>query len=115
MPFGVLFFVYFWLLVLVGPAQADGIDQYTKLMLHFNGPNGSTTFTDSELTPKTITPDSTYAGAHISSDYSEFEGASLYLNGGDLSVPPSTDWNFSENPTRAVRASFTSFGLPAAV
>ena len=87
-----LFFVCFWLLVLVRPAQADGIDQYTKLMLHFNGPNLSNTFTDSEETPKTITPN---GNARISSDYSEFGGASLYLYGGDLPVPPSTDWNFS--------------------
>jgi len=70
-----------------------GIDQYTKLMLHFNGPNGSRTFTDSENTPKTVTG---YGNAQISTAYSEFGGASLKLDGSSyLSVPPSTDWNFS--------------------
>ena len=32
-----------------------GIDSYTKTMLHCDGTNGSTTFTDSESTPKTFT------------------------------------------------------------
>jgi len=40
-------------------ASQGGIDQYTKLMLHMDGSNGGTTFTDSEITPKTITPTST--------------------------------------------------------
>ena len=76
---------------------SDGIDQYTKLMLHFDGPNGSSTFTDSEETPKTVTG---YGNAQISTAYSEFGGASLELNGSSyLSVPPSADWNFSGNFT----------------
>lgn len=35
--------------------MAIGIDQYTKLMLHMNGVDGSTTFTDSEIAPKIVT------------------------------------------------------------
>ena len=38
--------------ITVTTPSTDGIDQYTKLMLHFNGPNGSRTFTDSEQTPR---------------------------------------------------------------
>ncbi|MGC9967039.1 MAG: PKD domain-containing protein, partial [Syntrophobacteraceae bacterium] len=72
-----------------------GIDQYTKLMLHFDGPNGSKTFTDSENTAKTVTG---HGNAQISTAYSEFGGASLKLDassGSYLSVPASPDWNFS--------------------
>ncbi|MGO9690240.1 MAG: PKD domain-containing protein, partial [Syntrophobacteraceae bacterium] len=75
--------------------NSPGIDQYTKLMLHFNGPNGSRTFTDSELTPKTVTGQ---GDAQISTAYSEFGGASLKLDGSSgsyLLVPASPDWNFS--------------------
>ena len=75
-------------------AAPPGIDQYTKLMLHLDGANGSTTFVDSETTPKTVTG---HGDAQISTSYSEFEGASLQLdgNGSYLSVPPSPDWDFS--------------------
>jgi PKD repeat protein len=69
-----------------------GIDQYTKLMLHFDGPNGSKTFTDSEITPKTVTG---HGNAQISTAYSKFGGASLNPSGSYLSVPASPDWNFS--------------------
>ncbi len=77
---------------------SNGIDQYTKLMLHLDGPNGSTTFTDSEQTPKTITG---YGNAQISTAYSKFGGASLKLNGTGsyLSAPAGSDWNFSGNFT----------------
>ena len=81
--------------VTVSAPPPGGIDQYTKLMLHFNGPNGSKIFTDSEDTPKTITA---YGNAQISTAYSEFGGASLKLDGSSntyLSVPASPDWNFS--------------------
>ncbi len=79
--------------VTVNAPNVSGIDQYTKLMLHFNGPNGSRTFTDSEGTPKTVTA---YGNAQISTAYSEFGGASLKLDGSSyLSAPPSSDWNFS--------------------
>ena len=64
--------------ITVSAPSTDGIDQYTKLMLHFNGPNGSRTFTDSELTPKTVTG---HGDAQISTAYSEFGGASLKLDG----------------------------------
>ena len=73
-------------------ASTYGIDQYTKLMLHFDGPNGSRTFTDSEQIPKTVTG---YGNAQISTAYSEFGGSSLALDGSSyLSAPASSNWNF---------------------
>ena len=38
-----------------------GIDSFTKLMLHMDGTNSSTTFTDSEIAP-TPTRDTTISG-----------------------------------------------------
>jgi YD repeat-containing protein len=73
--------------------SVPGIDSYTKLMLHMDGTNGSTTFTDSSQSPKTIT---TYGNAQISTAQSKFGGVSGYFDGsGDyLSVPDSSDWYF---------------------
>ncbi len=70
-----------------------GIDAYTVLMLHMDGTNGSTTFTDSEITPKTVTP---VANAQISTAQSKFGGASGLFDGtGDsLDLADSTDWQF---------------------
>jgi hypothetical protein len=51
-----------------------GIDSFTKLMLHLDGTNGSTTFTDSSLgTPKTAT---VVGSATIGTAQSKFGGAS---------------------------------------
>ena len=70
-----------------------GIDSYTKLMLHMDGSDGSTTFTDSSLSPKTVTR---YDNAQIDTAQSKFGGASGLFDGtGDyLTVPDSDDWNF---------------------
>ena len=69
------------------------IDAYTKLLLHCNGVDASTTFTDSELTPKTVTA---YDNAQIDTAQSKFGGASGFFDGtGDyLTVPDSDDWAF---------------------
>lgn len=48
------------------------------LLLHADGANGSTTFTDSSATPKTVTA---YNGAVISTTESKFGGSSLYFSG----------------------------------
>jgi len=56
-------------------------DQYynsCSLLLHFNGSNGSTTFTDNSPSPKTATPT---GNAQISTAQSKFGGASLLLDG----------------------------------
>jgi hypothetical protein len=75
------------------PGIEPGIDQYTKLLLHGDGTNGSTTFTDSEILAKTVTR---YGNAQISTAQSVFGGASMLFDGtGDyLTVPDSDDWLF---------------------
>ena len=51
----------------------------TKLHAHFNGSDGSTTFTDSSMSPLTT---ATFSGAAaIKTAQSKFGGSSLYLNG----------------------------------
>lgn len=62
----------------VTPAVGDSLFSSVELLLHMDGSNGSTTFTDSSGTPKTITVG---GGAAISTAQSKFGGASLYLNG----------------------------------
>jgi hypothetical protein len=62
--------------------------QSVSLLLHGNGANNSTTFTDSSVNALTITG---YDNAKISTTQSKFGGSSIYLDGsGDyLSVPAS--------------------------
>ena len=70
-----------------------GIDSYTKLMLHCNGTDGSTTFTDSSLSPHTVTAN---GDAQIDTAQYKFGGASGLFDGtGDyLSASDSSDWDF---------------------
>jgi len=73
-----------------------GFDRYFSqvvLLLHGNGTNGSTTFTDSSSSAKTVT---TYSGAQISTAQSKFGGASLYFDGVDdyATVPNHADFQF---------------------
>lgn len=75
-------------------SYADGIDSDTKLMFHMDGADASTTFTDSELTPKTFTA---VGSAQIDTAQSVFGGASGLFDGsadyvyGGLN---DADWNF---------------------
>lgn len=64
-------------------------DNYTKLLMHFNGSDGSTTFVDES--GRTIT---VYGNAQIDTAQSVFGGASGLFDGtGDyLTVPDSDDW-----------------------
>jgi hypothetical protein len=64
-----------------------------SLLLHMDGANGSTTFTDSSSNPKTV---SRFGDAQISTAQSKFGGASAYFDGtGDyLSVPGDNDFAF---------------------
>ncbi len=73
--------------------SVPGIDSYTKLMLHADGTDASTTFTDSALTPKTVTA---AGNAQIDTAQKKFGTASLLLDGTDdyATVPIDTDWNF---------------------
>jgi hypothetical protein len=71
----------------------SGIDSYTKLMLHMDGEDSSTTFTDSSLSAKTVTR---YGDAQIDTAQYKFGRASgLFDGNGDyLTVPDSDDWYF---------------------
>lgn len=64
----------------------------TKLLLHFNGTNGSTTFTDSSGLSHTVTPS---GNASISTTQSKFNGASGRFDGnGHVLLDGSSDFNF---------------------
>jgi prepilin-type N-terminal cleavage/methylation domain-containing protein len=67
------------------------IDSYTKLLMHMDGINGSTTFTDT--TGKTVTRNGTPV---VSTSQSKFGGASASFNGSTdyLTLADSEDWNF---------------------
>ena len=73
-----------------------GNDQYTKLLLHCDGADTSTTFTDSAAgsAAKTVTAN---GNAQVDTAQSKFGGASCLLDGtGDyLSIPTSTDFDFA--------------------
>lgn len=68
-------------------------DTDTKLMLHTNGADASTTFTDSSTTANTVTA---VGNAQIDTAQSKFGGASGLFDGtGDyLTVPDSANWAF---------------------
>ena len=68
-----------------------GLDSNTKLLLHMDGADDGTVFTDSSTTPHTISR----VGAVTKTGVKKFGTASLYLDGSDyLSAPDSADWNF---------------------
>lgn len=70
----------------------SGIDQYAKLVIHAEGVNDGTTFTDSSLTGHSITA---VGVANTSSDQKKFGNTSLELAGsGYISVPHSDEFNF---------------------
>ena len=54
------------------------VDAATELLLHCDGSNGSTTFTDSSPTPKMVTAN---GNAHIDTGQSKFGGASAAFDG----------------------------------
>ncbi|MFA5352039.1 MAG: LamG-like jellyroll fold domain-containing protein, partial [Candidatus Gracilibacteria bacterium] len=72
---------------------AYAADTYTKLLLHADGANASTTFTDSETTAKTVTA---VGNAQISTAQSKLGGSSAAFDGtGDyLTIPDSDDFDF---------------------
>jgi hypothetical protein len=75
----------------------SGIDSYTKLMLHMDGTDASTTFVDSSAAPKTVTAVGT---AQIDTAQSKFGGASGLFDGNSdaLTIPDCDDWYFGTNP-----------------
>lgn len=58
--------------------SGSGIDSNNLLMLHFDGTQGSTTYTDSEVMPKVVTA---FGSAHIDTSKSVFGGASGIFGG----------------------------------
>jgi len=75
---------------------SGGNDQYTKLLLHADGADASTTFTGSEIPLSQRKNITVYGGAQIDTAQSEFGGASAYFDGtGDfITAPNNNDWNF---------------------
>lgn len=69
------------------------IDTYTKLLLHCDGTDGSTTFSDNGVTGHTVTAN---GNAQIDTAQSKFGNASGLFDGtGDyLTIPDHADWNF---------------------
>lgn len=73
-------------------AATDTNINEVSLLLHGDGTNGSTTITDSSLTPKTVTAG---GNAQISTAQSKFGGASLLFDGNDyLSVGAAADFPY---------------------
>ena len=70
-----------------------GLDSYTKLLLHCDGADGSTVFTDESDSAHPITAN---GNAQIDTAYKKFGTGALLLDGvGDyLSVPDHDDWDF---------------------
>jgi len=69
------------------------IDSYTKLMLHCDGANGGTTFTDSSNSPHTVTA---VGNTHTDTAIKKFGTASGQFDGtGDtLTIPSNADFGF---------------------
>lgn len=79
--------------VIAGAAPKDPSYANVSLLMHFDGANGSTTFTDSGPLGLAVTGT---GNAQISTAQSKFGGASLLLDGaGDyISAPGGTQFNF---------------------
>jgi hypothetical protein len=75
-----------------------GIDSNALLVLHFDGADGSTTVTDSSLSPHVMTA---VGDAQIDTAESKFGGGSGLFDGtGDyISAPDSPDWSILPNTT----------------
>jgi len=88
-----------------------GLDGHVKLLLHCDGTDASTTFTDSSDQARTVTAN---LDAQVDTDQSVFGGASALFDGtGDyLSIPDSDDWElWSGDATIDLRVRFN--GEPA--
>lgn len=80
----------------------SGNDTNTKLLLHADGTNGSTTFTDSSASAHGVTAS---GGAQISTTQSKFGGASASFNGTAstyVSTPGSTDFSFTNTDSLTI-------------
>jgi hypothetical protein len=88
-------------------AYGEGIDSYTKLLMHFDGSNGSNVFEDECDHIVTAT-----GNTMISTDQSVFGGSSALFDGYSdyLSIADSDDWYFGTSDfTIDMRVFFKSF------
>jgi hypothetical protein len=76
---------------IVAEEVSGGNDAYTVLLLHFDGADASTTFTDSSASAHTITP---AAQAQIDSAQSKFGGTSMRVDGTLDRIQVATSANF---------------------
>lgn len=79
-----------------GVLDVGGNDSNAKLLLHCNGADGSSTFTDSSTRNYTVTAS---GGAQIDTAQSKFGGASGLFDGINdyIFVPDNDDWAFGSN------------------
>ncbi len=87
-----------------------GIDTNSKLVLHSNGSDTSTSFPDSSPFTHTVTAN---GDAQVDTAQSVFGGASGLFDGGSdwLAIPDSTDWDFGTNDMAIdFRIRFNSLG-----
>ena len=77
-----------------GAASASGNDQFTKLLLHFDGADASTTFTDAS--PSQHGNGTVTGNTQVDTADSKFGGSSgLWDGSGDwMTFPNSVDWEF---------------------
>jgi len=80
------------ILFYVPSSTIGGIDSYTKLMLHMDGVDNGTVFTDDSLIPRTINR----SGAVTKTGTKKFGTASGYFDGSNdyILTPESTHWVF---------------------
>lgn len=91
----------------------SGIDTYTKLLLHCNGADASTSFSDRSFSAHTVTAN---GNAQVDTADYKFGGASLLLDGaGDyLTVPDSTDFTFAGDFTIEFWIKTSTFSIDTA-
>jgi hypothetical protein len=92
-----------------------GIDSFTKLMLHMDGSDASTTFTDSSAGIKTVTAN---GNAQIDTGVvlTGFDQAGLFDGTGDyLSAANSADWDFGTDSDWTVDFWYRRSGAQAAL
>lgn len=94
--------VALWVCLPITNTFGEGIDEYTVLMLHCNGKDGSTALIDSSSQGHIVAAN---GSSQIDTAQSKFGGASCLFDGGfkyffsyrdseTLSVPDSDDWDF---------------------
>lgn len=76
--------------------HAAGIDAYTVLMLHMDGIDGGSTFTDDSFSEHTVTNN----GSELDSAQKKFGTTSGLFNGSteNLTLADSDDWDFGTDP-----------------